>query len=67
MSQEERFNDPRYVGPDSKGNQKPFAGKLYETAEESYAERQLRLAKEFAKEKTKDALKKLTNQKKKNK
>lgn len=63
MSEEERFNDPRYVGPDSKGNQKPPGGRYYEVAEESYAERQLRLAKEFAKKKTKDALKKLTESK----
>ena len=45
MSEEERFKDPRYI-KEVNGKQKPPGGRLYETAEESYIERQLRLAEE---------------------
>lgn len=55
MSEEERFKDPRYI-KEVNGKQKPPGGKLYEAAEESYIERQLRLAEE-AKKSAKDALK----------
>lgn len=51
MSEKERFKDPKYVS-----TEKPPTGKLYETAKETYIERQLRLAKE-AKNSAKNALK----------